>query len=133
MICIMKCCFTYFSKPFVSFVIISFIASILSINLLASVTCKAESKGCCCKESSDTYKLNLIKKCCCEIKEASEQSDKFIINTTDTFNKHYSFSVKTNSERDLKACLLNSFSGKIISFHSPPREDICIFNSILRI
>ncbi len=129
----MKCCFTYFSKPLVSFVLISFISSILSLNILVTVTCKAESKVCCCKKSDDTFKLNLIKKCSCEIKETTEQTDDFIIYNNDTFNKIYSLSVKTTGETDINAYSLNSISGKIISFHSPPRKDICIFNSILRI
>ena len=133
MICIMKCCFTYFSKPLVAIVLISFISSFLSLNILAVNTCKAESSDCCCKKHSETFSLNLTKKCCCEIKVATERQDEFILYKTDTYNKLNSYSVKTTVETNINSYSLYSLSGKIISFHSPPREDICIFNSTFRI
>lgn len=129
----MKFCFTYFSKPLVSIVLISFISSVLSLNILAAGTCKAESSDCCCKKRNESFSLNLIKKCCCEIKETTERQDEFIFNKSDTYNKLYSYSIKTTGETDINSYAPCSFSGKIISFHSPPKEDICIFNSILRI
>lgn len=114
----------------------SFVYTNLSLCELLISNCNSAMNTCCCKtsEKNNEPKTKIEKKCCCEVKESTSQPAEvslyFLITGLKNLNLQTIFSgtyaVIDNSDK----CI--SFL-KVLSFHSPPKEDLHILNSNFRI
>ena len=126
----------YYFKAITLILLVSFVLSNVSLCYSLVENCRSEmmSRSCCSKKTSDASgTVNFNKKCCCQIKESINQPFEATQSLTETsqkypvhFSKNYSDAYIINS----KSVTLNI---RVMSFHSPPKEDIHILNSNLRI
>lgn len=111
--------------------LISFLSSTISLCDIITESCKVDTESCCCKKSSETSEAQLMKKCCCEIKENTAQPAGITLITFDSKPVIKVIVTQLNSFSD--SFTDNVSVNSINTFHTPPGGDICIINSNLRI
>ena len=133
----MKKRFTKYCFKFISLILlISFLYTNFSLCELLVNNCNAENASCCCKVNDNNVKPkeSIQKSCCCEVKEMTNQpaeinfynADNGLKNLTLNPGISNTFIINDNSS-DFIRCI------KILSLHSPPKENIHILNSNFRI
>ena len=133
----MKKRFTKYCFKILSLILlISFLYTNSSLCELLVNNCNSGNSSCCCKAGDNNVnpEESIQKSCCCEIKEMTNQPAEINLYTADnglknlTLNPSISntFIINDNSS-DFIRCI------KILSLHSPPKENIHILNSNFRI
>ncbi len=123
-----------YSLKFLSLILlISFIYTSLPLCEIASAECQMEKSSCCqSEENNDSSGAKLDKKCCCNLKETNSQKPDAVLNFNEIQQKD--LSAPLNIYFDNFGLTYNMlFNVRILSFHSPPTEDIYILNSNFRI
>ncbi len=133
----MKKRFTKYCFKILSLILlISFLYTNSSLCELLVNNCNSGNSSCCCKDGDKNVKPkeSIQKSCCCEVKEMTNQPDEINLFTADNSLKNLNlnpgisntFIINDNSS-DFIRCI------KILSLHSPPKENIHILNSNFRI
>lgn len=125
----------YSIKFFTLILLSSFILSNVSLCYVLIVNCRSEkaTTSCCCKESTENSSQTINKKCCCEVKESPKQPIESPSGLNETFQKSFTFHSKNFSDADFIINKPEFTNFRVISFHSPPKENIYILNSNFRI
>lgn len=125
----------YYLKVFSIILLISFLNINMGLCGLVIINCESEETSCCCKhhDNSDSARLNLEKKCCCEVKEMTRQPADINLTLTESFQKNPLPVSYIYSDREIvNSDFILSYTA-VLSFHSPPGEKIHIVNSNFRI
>lgn len=119
------------------FLTILLLTSFLTSNFCLSQLiedCNFKKSSCCCKNPNENISdsLDLHKKCCCEIKEFTKGPAEINLSVNETIQKISIFPSKATigfNDHNLNILVIHF----VKSFHSPPGENIYIFNSNFRI
>ena len=132
----MKKSFTKYCLKIISLILlISFLYTNSSLCELLVNNCNAGNASCCCKthDNNNIPKESIQKSCCCEVKEMTKQPAENNFYTADnslknlTLNAGFSSALVFNDHSaDFIRCI------KILSLHSPPKDDIHLLNSNFR-
>lgn len=115
--------------------LISFLNVNLSLCTIIADSCSMDKTSCCCKDSEQktSTAVKLEKKCCCEIKEMTNQPADINLSLTESISKNLSHTSEVYSVITFNNDNFNSGYFKVLSFHSPPKEKLNILNSNFRI
>ena len=125
----------YCLRTFSLALLLSFLISNVSICALMISGFETQTMKCCSVMSSCDHsdQAKIKKVCCCEVREETKQPAEIPITFNEAKQKLYSYILSSNPTGSFDIIETTKSNIRVLSTHSPPKEDIYILNSNFRI